>query len=135
MIQGVFFFIIRVHKIIVAGSRTVFSSPEKIPKLLKGFFKWYLEEKKKLNPVELAAMAHLKFVTIHPYSDGNGRISRLLANYILKSHGYPLLNIKFNDRMAYYKSLELSQINENPKYFVRYLLKRYLKANNKYAKK
>ena len=126
---------VRLHRIIVTGSRAVFPHPEDVPKLLKGFFDWYKKEDKKLNPVELAAMAHLKFVSIHPFSDGNGRISRLLANYILKKHGYPLFNIKFGDRMAYYKSLETCQINDKPKYFVRYFLKRYVNANKYTAKK
>ena len=121
---------IRVHKIIVTGSRAVFPHPEDVQKLLKGFFNWYNKEEKKLNPVELAALAHLKFVSIHPFSDGNGRISRLLANYILKKHGYPLFNIKFGDRIAYYKSLETSQVHYKPKYFVRYFLKSYMKANS-----
>ncbi|MBI2558107.1 Fic family protein [Candidatus Woesearchaeota archaeon] len=124
---------IRMHKIIATGSRTVFPYSEDVSKLLKEFFGWYKKEEKKLNPVELAALAHLKFVSIHPFSDGNGRISRLLANYILNKNDYPLINTKFGDRMAYYKSLETSQLNEKPKYFVRYFLKRYLKANYRYS--
>ncbi|MBI2656725.1 Fic family protein [Candidatus Woesearchaeota archaeon] len=123
---------IRVHKIIVTGSRAVFPHPEDVPKLLKDFFKWYRKEEKKINPAELAALAHLKFVSIHPFSDGNGRISRLLANYVLKKHGYPMINIKFGDRMSYYRSLEASQLNDKPKYFIRYFLKRYLKSNIKF---
>ena len=117
----------RLHKIIVTGSRTSFPHPEDVPRLLAEFFDWYEKNERKLNPVELAALAHLKFVTIHPYSDGNGRISRLLANYVLIRHGYPMLNIKFKDRMEYYKNLEASQINDKPKYFVRFFLKRYIK--------
>ena len=120
---------IRVHKIMVTGSRAVFPHPENLKKLLKEFFSWYKKEEKKLNPAELAALAHLKFVSIHPFSDGNGRISRLLANYVLKKHGYPMFNIKFGDRMTYYRSLEASQLNNKPKYFIRYFLKRYLKSN------
>lgn len=120
---------LRLHKIIVTGSRTSFPHPEDVPKLLAEFFDWYKKNERKLNPAELAALVHLKFVTIHPYSDGNGRISRLLANYVLFKHGYPMLNIKFNDRMEYYKHLEASQINDKPKYFVRFFLKRYLKDN------
>ena len=123
---------IRIHKIIVTGSRAVFPHPEDVPKLLKEFFSWYKNEEKKMNPTELAALAHLKFVSIHPFSDGNGRISRLLANYILHKYDYPLINIKFGDRMSYYRSLETSQLNDKPKYFVRYFLKRYLKANYRY---
>ena len=109
---------IRTHRIMVSGSRAAFPHPEDVSKLLNKFFNWYGKEGQETNPVELAALAHLKFVSIHPYTDGNGRISRLLANYVLKSHGYPMLNIKFKDRMAYYKSLESSQINEKPKYFL-----------------
>ena len=124
---------IRAHKIIVTGSRTVFPHPEDVPKLLNDFFKWHRKEEKKINPAELAALAHLKFVSIHPFSDGNGRISRLLANYVLKKHDYPMINIKFGDRMAYYRSLESSQLNDKPKYFIRYFLKRYLKSNIKLA--
>ena len=120
----------RLHKIIVVGSRASFPHPEDVPELLADFFRWY--GRNKMSPVELAAMAHLKFVSIHPYSDGNGRISRLLANYVLNKHGYPMLNIKFNDRMAYYRSLEASQLNNKPKYFLRFFVKRYLKDNKKY---
>ncbi|MEK6943167.1 MAG: Fic family protein [Nanoarchaeota archaeon] len=118
---------LRIHKIIVTGSRTSFPAPEDVPKLLAEFFGWYSKNEKRMNPVELAALSHLKFVTIHPYSDGNGRISRLLANYVLIRHEYPMLNIKFKDRMEYYKNLEASQINEKQKYFVRFFMKRYIK--------
>ena len=123
---------VRMHKIMVAGSRTSFPHPKDVPKLLSDFFSWYRKEEKKMNPAELAALAHLKFVSIHTYSDGNGRVSRLIANYILNKNGYPMLNIKFNERVAYYKSLEASQINSKPKYFLRFFVKKYLKENKKY---
>ena len=45
------------------------------------------------HPVELAAFVHLKFVTIHPFGDGNGRISRLMMNFVLNKEGYPMLDI------------------------------------------
>ena len=122
----------RLHKIMVTGSRTSFPHPEDVPKLLSDFFSWYRKEEEIMNPAELAALTHLKFVSIHPYSDGNGRMSRLIANYILNKNRYPMLNIKFNERFAYYKSLEASQINEKPKYFVRFFVKKYLKGNKKY---
>ena len=124
---------IRKHKIIVTGSRASFPHPEEVPKMLDELFNWFGEESKKFHPVEFATLTHLKFVSIHPYSDGNGRISRLLANYVLKKQGYPMVNIKFGDRVSYYKSLEASQINEQPKYFVRYFLKRFIKYNKKYV--
>ncbi|MBU3958163.1 MAG: Fic family protein, partial [Nanoarchaeota archaeon] len=63
--------------------------------LLEEFFGWYNKNKGRLHSVELAALAHLKFVTIHPFSDGNGRISRLLMNFVLHKHGFPMLNIPY----------------------------------------
>ena len=49
--------------------------PDRIFSLVSAFFEWYETSKKALNPVELVALAHLKFVTIHPFGDGNGSVS------------------------------------------------------------
>lgn len=77
--------------------------------------------KSELNPVELAARAHYKFETIHPFGDGNGRIGRLLMNYILWHAGYPLLIIEYKKRALYYKAFPKGQ-----EAFVDYFLRRYL---------
>lgn len=52
------------------------------------------EEKKDMHPVVLASLLHYNFVRIHPFDDGNGRLSRLLMNYILFKHGLPPVVIK-----------------------------------------
>jgi len=126
---------IRLHKITVTGSRTSFPHPEEVHQLLKEFFQWYHTHKNRTNPVEFSSLIHLKFVTIHPFSDGNGRISRLLANYELNRKKYPLFNVQFADRMAYYRSLETSQLWNDDKHFIRFFVKKYIKSNKKYAKK
>ena len=53
--------------------------------LMGELIEWYRteQEKKAMHPVALAALLHYKFVCIHPFDDGNGRISRLLTNYVL----------------------------------------------------
>ncbi len=99
---------------------------------LSNFFAWYRGNKDKLHPVELAALAHLKFVTIHPFGDGNGRISRLLMNFALRKHGYPMLNIRYVNRRGYYTALERSQIGNNQHIFLRWLFRKYLKENKEY---
>lgn len=56
----------------------------------------------------LAALFHYKFVAIHPFDDGNGRLSRILMNLILMRNGYPPVVIKIEDRQAYYSNLSLA---------------------------
>lgn len=61
-----------------------------------------LHENKNKHIVEQVALFHLKFESIHPYLDGNGRTGRLLLNLELMKNGIPPINIKFADRRKYY---------------------------------
>ena len=98
--------------------------------LVSGFFTWYNVNKKKLNPVELAALVHLKFVTIHPFGDGNGRTTRLMMNHVLNTYDYPLMDIDYADRRSYYTALEKSQRKDDDLPFLQWFMKRYLKTHN-----
>ncbi|MAE42261.1 hypothetical protein CMO93_00695 [Candidatus Woesearchaeota archaeon] len=123
---------IRLHKIMVTGSRVSFPHPENLDELLRDFIKWYNKNKDNYNPVEFAALVHLKFVTIHAFTDGNGRISRLLVNFVLFHGNYPMLNIPYKTRKAYYRSLETSQLWENEKHFLRFFVKLFISKNKNY---
>lgn len=60
-----------------------------------------------LNPIELAAWTHAEFVRIHPFADGNGRTARLIMNYQLMKAGFLPVNIRTENRVSYYDSLDL----------------------------
>jgi len=100
--------------------------------MLGNFFAWYNKHKKEVHPVELAALAHLKFVTIHPFADGNGRISRLIMNFILNKNRYPMLNIRYVNRRGYYTALERSQLKNDEGIFLIWFFRKYLKENKRY---
>ena len=112
----------------ISGSRFVPPKPDAVPVLLRGFFAWYNRAQKILNPVELAALVHLKFVTIHPFGDGNGRISRLMMNYVLNRFDYPMFDIEYADRRSYHAALEGSSVKNNDIVFLRWFMKRYTGA-------
>ncbi len=125
---------IRTRQVYIAASKFVPPPPAVIQAELNDFFKWYSKNKNKINPVELAALVHLKFVTTHPFADGNGRVSRLLMNFVLHKHGYPMLNIPYENRISYYNALERSQVKRSATIFVSWFFRKYTKTFAKYAK-
>ena len=123
----------RDHQVIISGSKFIPPMPSEIEFLFKEFFEWYHKNKDKINPVELAALVHLKFVTIHPFSDGNGRISRLIMNFILNRNKMPILDIAYSNRDSYYTALERAQIKKNELVFLQWFFKRYFKENKNFV--
>lgn len=93
----------------ISGSRVVLPNPAKVSALMSEFFRDLLAMAGS-HPVEIAAEAHYRLVTIHPFIDGNGRTARLLMNLILLQNGYPPALIRTRDRIPYLKSLEKAQL-------------------------
>lgn len=120
---------IRRHGVRIGGSRFVPPSPVELQPMLNEFFGWCYRNRLSLNPVEFAALVHLKFVTIHPFSDGNGRIGRLMMNFALHKHGYPMLNIEYSRRASYYHSLERSQLSGQERPFTNWFFRRYMREH------
>ncbi len=117
---------IRTYSVEIAGCKFKPPTPIELNFELGDFFNWYDKNYKKYNPVIFAALIHLKLVTIHPFGDGNGRISRLLMNLVLNNSNYPLFIIENKDRKSYYSSLERSQLKEDDSYFLNWFIKKYI---------
>jgi Fic family protein len=91
----------------VIGSRTIFPNPAKVPFLMVEFMEWL--HKVEDHPIIVAALAHYKLVTIHPFIDGNGRTARLLMNLLLLQYGYPFAIIQKEQRSAYIDAIEYAR--------------------------
>ncbi|MEO0733790.1 MAG: Fic family protein [Bacteroidota bacterium] len=85
-----------------------YAEPAAVPGLMTELVDWHAqsEQKGQLHPLLRAAVLHHEFVAIHPFDDGNGRITRLLMNFSLMRAGYPLVVVPVDDRLDYYRSLE-----------------------------
>ncbi|VDK52443.1 unnamed protein product [Anisakis simplex] len=82
------------------------TAPELVPDEMEELVMWLNDEETLLlDPIEFAAIAHYKFVYIHPFVDGNGRTARLLMNLILMQAGYPPIIIPVEERSEYYHTL------------------------------
>lgn len=62
--------------------------------------------KGELNAIARAVWVHAEFVRIHPFADGNGRVSRMLMNYQLMSDGFLPVSVNKEDRLEYYEALD-----------------------------
>jgi len=100
-----------------------------VENMMKKLIAFINEELGKMNPIELAARSHYQFEKIHPFGDGNGRIGRLLMNYIIWHNDYPMLIIEYKKRKSYYKALQGDEER-----FLRYFIRRYLAVHKKRLK-
>ncbi len=102
---------------------------------LKDLISWHDQNKNKFKPLVLAAIMHNQFEYIHPFQDGNGRVGRLLLNFILLKRKYLPINISLEDREEYYRTLQEYQKNRNLKPTVEFLVKQYKKTLKKVTTK
>ena len=94
----------RTSNIRIAGLKTTLPSYSKIINLMQVYISNI--QKLKLHPIKKAAFIHYELVRIHPFLDGNGRVSRLITNLYLMKMGYPPIILKKEDRQKYYQVLK-----------------------------
>lgn len=94
----------RTINVMAAGSGHRYPDALLVPELMTDFDGW-LNTPTDLHPVDFAAEAHYRFVTIHPFTDGNGRTARLLMNLLLIRAGYPMAIVRVEDRLQYIEAI------------------------------
>lgn len=92
----------------ILGANFVPPNYLKVSELMKELVRFANLKSNEHTPIEQIALFHHKFVWIHPFFDGNGRTARLLMNLLFMKHGYPPAIILKNNRMQYYRSLNLA---------------------------
>ena len=95
--------------------------------LLNELINWYIIHKTKYPSLLLASVVHNQFEKIHPFQDGNGRVGRLLLNYVLMKHDYPPVNILMTDRSKYYMILQEYNASGDVRSTIKFLISQYKK--------
>ncbi len=103
-----------------SGSLFFFASPEDTPAQMTDLMAWYKQEtaENKSHPLVVASLFHYKFVRIHPFDDGNGRMARLLMNMILMKSGFPPVIIPFGIKEDYYNALQFADAEDIDKFII-----------------
>ncbi len=103
-----------------SGAMFYFATPEDTPAQMTDLMTWYNKEldENKSHPVIIASLFHYKFVRIHPFDDGNGRMARLLMNLILMKFGYPPVIVPFGIKDDYYNALQFADADDFDKFIL-----------------
>lgn len=122
----------RKSQVFISGSRYPLPGPDKVPQLMKDEIKKIAAYREKEHPVVAAAKAHLEFVLIHPFIDGNGRVARLLMNLILLQEGYNIAIIPPVLRAEYISSIEAA--HENSESFINLICRAVYETQKDYLR-
>ena len=118
------------HVLTLSGAIHKYAEPIKVVDEMQDLLRWLQPssglrlagtESEHLHPLERAALFHYRFVCIHPFDDGNGRMARLLMNLLLMQAGYPPCVVRNSRRREYLQSLEHADNTGSTDGFVRLL--------------
>lgn len=122
-------------KIMTAGD-TIFGNPKKnienIPKLIKATQD--IIEKGTVHPVNISASFHKFFIYLHPFRDGNGRLGRLLSNWILIKLKHPIIIIESKNKQQYIEALKSSHKHKDNSPIITFFFKTAIERMRKELK-
>ena len=102
------------HVITAAGELFQFTTPEETPVQMADLVLWLRNEMESpgMGLIQFLALLHHRFTRIHPFDDGNGRVVRLLVNYVLLKAGLPPMVIKTRERKRYLETLAMADAGD-----------------------
>lgn len=112
--------------VFISGSKYPVTEPKRIEAEMARLFQWILTERDQFHPVAFASQLHKRFVFIHPFKDGNGRIARLIMNTALIQDGYLLAVIPPVLRHEYIELLEKARTDDKP--FEQFIAERVIES-------
>lgn len=118
----------------ISGSTHVPPEFYDVQRQMAALVRWYHQQRKSLHPVVLAADLHHRLVSIHPFTDGNGRTSRLVMNLVLMRAGYLPAIIRGSQEMrhAYYDALESAHVRGSAEPFRIFVAKAVIQSMEDY---
>ena len=102
------------HVVTATGEMYDFATPEETPARMAAFVQWLRAEMRgpTLTLPDLLARLHHEFIRIHPFDDGNGRVVRLVVNYVLLRAGLLPLVVKSRDRHRYLETIAFADAGD-----------------------
>ncbi len=116
----------------ILGTEFLPTPPVLVNSRISGLVRWYGKNKQKYHPFELASLIHLRFVSIHPFIDGNGSTARLLHNLVLKGFGFVPINYRTTTSQDYYSTLRAAQIYRGHKPFLDHSINGFIQTYEGY---
>lgn len=111
----------RTVQVYIRGVEWLPPKPAGVPKEMASLLSWYTRNKDTLHPLIVASYFHTAFERIHPFIDGNGRVGRLLMNFILHKNKFPMITISYKIKRKYYEALAEAQQKGNLRSFVKFV--------------
>ena len=109
-------------QVFIRGVEWVPAAPEDVHDDMTALMAWYSRNREQVHPLALAVYFHVGFETVHPFVDGNGRVGRLLMNFILHRNEYPMVNIPNTLRNRYYTVLSRAQVEGDLRPFIEFVI-------------